>query len=211
MLTLFLQNLVKVADDRTATNLRIAIINHTFNVCESMKSAIELLFRLVLCKGHKLNGAVSSPVPLRGALLSICCYPQNAGNLVHSPTQNWYSPQGMSPQTHMKSVKNEQQVYNFLHHGDRYRALQSGRAKRGDFLIKLRRSAPPEGANWSPIFENAQFCADGRGGNMEHINLYKREVDEFKNESKKDAEEGERNIDDAQKELAKECWPRLLL
>ena len=38
---------------------------------------------VVLCKGRKLNGAVSSPAR-PGALCSqFALYPQNAGNLVH--------------------------------------------------------------------------------------------------------------------------------
>ena len=84
---------------------------------------------VVLCKGCNLNGAVSSPAPPRALCSQFALYTQNAGNLVHLLTQSWYFPKVMSHQTH----ENHQKRINFtnvLHHGDRYRALQSKRSPR---------------------------------------------------------------------------------
>ena len=72
-------------------------------------------FSIVLCKGRKLNGAVSSPAPPRGALLSICSLPSKCWQFGPLSDSKLVFPEGdESPNSHhMKIIKNASSLQSF--------------------------------------------------------------------------------------------------
>ena len=80
-----------------------------------LSSILGMSIIVVLCKGRKLNGAVSSLAPLRGALLSICSLPSRSWQFGPLADLTLLFPEGNeSPNSHhMKIIKNASSLQSF--------------------------------------------------------------------------------------------------